>query len=244
MIVSSSTSVRPVRLRFVYRWFRRRRPGGWMACLPVSRSNLDASRFVSRTLVKHSLLFILSRRLFWPTTTVSRTSFVADPVPLSPWVLSVQVQGSSGGLPVRGYVAHGKAAGRPPASCRAGNGPAGGRPRAGNGPAGGRPRAGNGPAGGRPRAGNGPAGGRPRAATYRQLALSLQALLFIRRFYLGWFSCTAAGSDADRAVGLMLTFSLACIARANLTPSSVRCSFRAYRDLSTRRDLQGPWCFA
>ena len=179
MIVSSSTSVRPVRLRFVYRWFRRRRPGGWMACLPVSRSNLDASRFVSRTLVKHSLLFILSRRLFWPTTTVSRTSFVADPVPLSPWALSLQIQGSSGGSPVRGNVAHRKAAGGPPAGRRKAPGGQRASSRRATGcdaPAAiaplrtGRPRDGRRPAGGRRRAGNGPAAGGPPAASPRPLS--------------------------------------------------------------------------
>ena len=78
VIVSCSTSIRPVRLRFAFRWYPRRRRAGWTACLPVSRSSLAASRSVSSNLVMRSLLFMLSRRLFWPTTTVSRTSSAVD----------------------------------------------------------------------------------------------------------------------------------------------------------------------
>ena len=56
----------------------RRRRAGWTACLPVSRSSLAASRSVSSNLVMRSPLFMLLPRLFWPTTTVSRTSSAVD----------------------------------------------------------------------------------------------------------------------------------------------------------------------
>ena len=124
VIVSCSTSIRPVRLRFAFPWYPRRRRAGWTACLPVSRSSLAASRSVSSNLVMRSLLFMLLRRLFWPTTTVSRTSSAVD--------LQTGSSGPGPFIPVRSAAGRWPARGReragPRAACER---PARGRPLAG-----------------------------------------------------------------------------------------------------------------